>query len=54
MTGEELKQRNIAVMGDDLGAQYTALFSEVHRAVFVLERISQTLSGHRAYCCNWK
>ena len=28
MTGDELKQRNIAVMGDDLGAQYTALFEE--------------------------
>lgn len=28
MTGDELKQRNIAVMGDDLGKQYTALFQE--------------------------
>jgi len=29
MTGDELKQRNIAGMGDDLGKQYTALFQEL-------------------------
>src|SRR5437870_12307148 len=29
MTGQELEQRNIAVMGDALGKQYTALFHEV-------------------------
>jgi hypothetical protein len=29
MTGDEIKQRNIAVMGDDLGKQYTALFQEL-------------------------
>lgn len=28
MTGDEIKSRNIAVMGDDLGKQYTALFQE--------------------------
>jgi hypothetical protein len=28
MTGEELKQRNIDVMGETLGKQYTALFQE--------------------------
>jgi hypothetical protein len=29
MTGDEIKQRNIAAMGDDLGKQYTVLFQEV-------------------------
>jgi hypothetical protein len=29
MTGGELEQRNIQVMGEDLGKQYTALFKEV-------------------------
>ena len=28
MTGDELRQRNIAVMGDELGTQYSALFEE--------------------------
>lgn len=28
MTGDELKQRSIAMMGGDLGKQYTALFQE--------------------------
>jgi len=29
MTGEELERRNIAVMGEDIGKQYSALFQEV-------------------------
>ena len=29
MTGEEMKQRNIAAMGEDLGKQYSALFHEI-------------------------
>jgi hypothetical protein len=38
MTGDELKQRNIAVMGDKLGKQYTAPFCQLSDDELRIER----------------